>query len=100
MVSSVVSAIVPDEHEMQDIPSSPRDASGLDEKQSFDDEKSSNTAEKIALEDPGRSSDWDRGSRSSALYSSKEEQRVIKKFDCHLVLFIALLYMLGFLDRS
>ncbi|KAI4134436.1 MAG: hypothetical protein LQ341_006023 [Variospora aurantia] len=35
-----------------------------------------------------------------ALYTSDEEQAVLKKFDRRLVLFIALLYMLGFLDRS
>ena len=33
-------------------------------------------------------------------YTSGEERRVIKKFDRRLVLFIALLYMLSFLDRS
>ncbi|KAL9019866.1 MAG: hypothetical protein Q9185_002915 [Variospora sp. 1 TL-2023] len=37
---------------------------------------------------------------TSALYTSDEEQAVLKKFDRRLVLFIALLYMLGFLDRS
>ncbi|KAL8793691.1 MAG: hypothetical protein Q9195_003740 [Heterodermia aff. obscurata] len=34
------------------------------------------------------------------LYTPDEEQSVIAKFDRHLVLFIALLYMLSFLDRS
>jgi len=34
------------------------------------------------------------------LYTPDEEQSVIKKFDRRLVLFVALLYMLSFLDRS
>ena len=38
--------------------------------------------------------------QSFMLYTPDEERSVIKKFDRHLVLFIALLYMLSFLDRS
>lgn len=34
------------------------------------------------------------------LYTPDEEERVIKIFDRRLVLFVALLYMLSFLDRS
>lgn len=34
------------------------------------------------------------------LYTPDEEQSVIRKFDRRLVLFLALLYMLSFLDRS
>lgn len=34
------------------------------------------------------------------LYTPDEEQLVIRKFDRRLVLFVALLYMLSFLDRS
>ncbi len=34
------------------------------------------------------------------LYTPDEERTVIKKFDRRLVLFVALLYMLSFLDRS
>lgn len=34
------------------------------------------------------------------LYTPDEEKAVVKKFDRRLVLFIALLYMLSFLDRS
>ena len=37
---------------------------------------------------------------SFMLYTPDEEQSVIHKFDRRLVLFIALLYMLSFLDRS
>ncbi|KAL8709932.1 MAG: hypothetical protein Q9220_005382 [cf. Caloplaca sp. 1 TL-2023] len=33
-------------------------------------------------------------------FTSAEERAVLRKFDRHLVLFIAFLYMLGFLDRS
>ena len=37
---------------------------------------------------------------SSKSFTADEEKVVIRKLDCHLVLFIALLYMLSFLDRS
>ncbi|KAH8594355.1 major facilitator superfamily domain-containing protein [Bisporella sp. PMI_857] len=38
--------------------------------------------------------------RSFQLYTPDEENAVVKKFDRKLVLFVALLYMLSFLDRS
>ncbi len=38
--------------------------------------------------------------RSFMLYTPDEERSVIRKFDKKLVLFVALLYMLSFLDRS
>ncbi|KAK4458495.1 hypothetical protein QBC42DRAFT_23191 [Cladorrhinum samala] len=38
--------------------------------------------------------------RTRPLYSEEEERAVIKKFDRKLVLFVALLYLLAFLDRS
>lgn len=34
------------------------------------------------------------------VYTAEEEQAVVRKFDRRLVLFVALLYMLSFLDRS
>ena len=37
---------------------------------------------------------------SFELYTPDEERSVIRKLDRHLVLFVALLYMLSFLDRS
>jgi hypothetical protein len=39
------------------------------------------------------------GSRSKE-YTREEEQAIVRKFDRRLTLFIALLYMLSFLDRS
>lgn len=38
--------------------------------------------------------------QSYQLYTPDEEQAVVRKFDKRLVLFVALLYMLSFLDRS
>lgn len=38
--------------------------------------------------------------QSYQLYTPDEEKAVVKKFDRKLVLFVALLYMLSFLDRS
>ena len=53
------------------------------------------------------SDEEERGPRASVstlqsfmLYTPDEEKSVVKKFDCRLVLFVALLYMLSFLDRS
>ncbi len=37
---------------------------------------------------------------SFQLYTPDEEQAVVRKFDRRLVLFVALLYLLSFLDRS
>ena len=37
---------------------------------------------------------------NAAKYSKEEENAVLLKLDRHLVLFLALLYMLSFLDRS
>ena len=36
----------------------------------------------------------------STAYTAEEERVVVRKLDCRLVLFLALLYMLSFLDRS
>lgn len=41
-----------------------------------------------------------RGRRKEFLYTREEEKKVIRKFDFNLVGFLALLYMLSFLDRS
>jgi hypothetical protein len=38
--------------------------------------------------------------QSYQLYTPDEERAVVRKFDRRLVLFVALLYMLSFLDRS
>jgi hypothetical protein len=38
--------------------------------------------------------------QSYQLYTPDEEKAVVRKFDRRLVLFVALLYMLSFLDRS
>ena len=38
--------------------------------------------------------------QSFMLYTPDEERSVTRKFDCRLVLLVALLYMLSFLDRS
>ena len=58
-------------------------------------------------EDEEQGSDFEKRRRESAstghsfmLYTPDEEKAVIKRFDRRLVLFVALLYMLSFLDRS
>lgn len=55
-------------------------------------------------EDEGFGSSQRRASVSTVqlyqLYTPDEERTVVKKFDKRLVMFVALLYMLSFLDRS
>lgn len=97
MIQDAVSPVIREELELQHIPRSSAQSFEMQSRQSTDDEKISDTAEKVGLGDP---SDRDDSPASFALYSSEEEQTVLRKFDRHLVLFIALLYMLCFLDRS
>ncbi|KAI4265308.1 MAG: hypothetical protein L6R38_009520 [Xanthoria sp. 2 TBL-2021] len=100
MVQNVVSPVVRDEHEMQHVRRGSAQAFELQSRHSTDDEEIPDTVEKVGLGDPDNSFGQDASPTNFALYSSKEEQTVLRKFDRHLVLFIALLYMLGFLDRS
>ena len=59
-------------------------------------------------EEDGSEEYHDRGARRASvstthsyqLYTPDEERAVVRKFDRKLVLFVALLYMLSFLDRS
>ena len=64
-------------------------------------EGSDDDHEKWLVQDNGRGSDVDSFSEDEGLYwTSEEEQAVVRKFDRRLVLFMALLYLLSFLDRS
>jgi hypothetical protein len=51
-------------------------------------------------EDGASSSDERRPRRQGQLYTPEEEQAVVRKFDRRLVVFMAFLYMLSFIDRS
>lgn len=51
-------------------------------------------------EDGASSSDERRPRRQRQLYTPEEEQAVVRKFDRRLVVFMAFLYMLSFIDRS
>lgn len=65
-----------------------------------DDDEDEDEADDGGYRDSGRR----RGSASTVqsyqLYTPDEERAVVRKFDRKLVLFVALLYMLSFLDRS
>lgn len=97
MIQDAVSPVLREELELQHIPRNSAKLLELQSRQSTDDEKISDAAEQVGLGNP---SDRDDSPAGFALYSSEEEQTVLRKFDRHLVLFIALLYMLCFLDRS
>jgi len=45
-------------------------------------------------------SDYERQEGFSEAFSADEERRVVRKLDRRMVLFVALLYLLSFLDRS
>jgi MFS family permease len=66
----------------------------------LDDDDDDDDDDDVGYEDRGRR----RGSISTVqsyqLYTPDEERAVVRKFDRKLVLFVALLYMLSFLDRS
>jgi hypothetical protein len=51
-------------------------------------------------EDGVSSLDEQRPRRQRQLYTPEEEQAVVRKFDRRLVVFMAFLYMLSFIDRS
>ena len=74
--------------------STSQDSLGIDERKNLDYEIEN--IKSCSLD--GRRSDGTE--QSLLLYTPDEEQSVIAKFDRRLVLFIALLYMLSFLDRS
>ena len=66
-------------------------------------ESDSNTSDQRSEYDSdrrGRGHPYMRERPVSKSYTAEEERRVVKKFDRRLVLFMALLYMLAFLDRS
>jgi MFS family permease len=56
--------------------------------------------EQLESEDEDEKDDHEHGQQFAPSYTAEEERTVIKKFDRRLVLFMALLYMLSFLDRS
>ncbi|KAL9603647.1 MAG: hypothetical protein Q9179_002134 [Wetmoreana sp. 5 TL-2023] len=85
-----------DVYEMQEVPGSPTRRS----RRGREDEDSSEATEKLVPQtlDSGLVHHFPPG--DSLSYVQEEERSVIRKFDRHLVLFVAFLYMLGFLDRS
>ena len=70
-----------------------------EEKRGELDEESDNDDE-VGYRDSGRRRASVSTVQSYQLYTPDEERAVVKKFDRRLVLFVALLYMLSFLDRS
>ena len=75
----------------------PNDSTPNDEKDTENAESESSDSEEDDETKPRR---LERVGTMSKDYTDAEEQTVLRKFDRRLVLFIALLYMLSFLDRS
>lgn len=87
-----------DDYELEDLSS--HASNGLKSQDEYDPrfDESENERERPDFEKRRRESDST--VHSFTLYTPDEEKAVIKKFDRRLVLFVALLYMLSFLDRS
>ena len=94
MGSSVISHH--DEIELQD--TSPSHRPRLARIGSYSSLQSATVSDRASSEDADDDDD-DSGERL-ANFTADEERVVVKKLDRHLVLFIAFLYMLSFLDRS
>lgn len=86
-----------EDFELEDLPSSPRypgPTSGLILGDSHSDKRGSSLGDLLSRRPSALTL------QSFMLYTPDEERSVIRKFDHRLVLFVALLYMLSFLDRS
>lgn len=94
--SKVLIAAPKDAYELQDVPGSPT----LRPRHNHDHVDMSDAAEKVSLDSLHLRPEACHPRHGVMSYTPQEEKAVIKKFDRHLVLFIAFLYMLGFLDRS
>ena len=97
-------ALVPraqaDAYELYNIPDSPIRRSPQRICHFHNNDNGSNPNEQVVYEDIDSGSDQDPASEAPLHFTHDEEQAVVSKFDRHLILFIAFLYMLGFLDRS
>ncbi|KAL8934509.1 MAG: hypothetical protein Q9211_005190 [Gyalolechia sp. 1 TL-2023] len=89
-------------YELQNVTGSPTRRFPLKNSHFTDYENAVDEAEKTIFEhiDFDSDSDYATTSPQSLHYTPSEEEAVVRKFDRRLVLFIACLYMLGFLDRS
>ena len=87
-----------DEFELQDLSS--HGPNGLKTQNGYDPRFDESEDEEKGSDFKKRRRESDSTVHSFMLYTPNEEKTVIKKFDRRLVLFVALLYMLSFLDRS
>ena len=87
-----------DEFELEDLSS--HASNGLKSQNGYDPRFDESEDEEKGSDFKKRRRESDSTVHSFMLYTPDEEKAVIKKFDRRLVLFVALLYMLSFLDRS
>lgn len=90
--------------EQFDIADSPSEAFAFDsDSDDMDSDDAANNSQEVYRDETGNNGRR-RGSistiQSYELYTPDEERAVVRKFDRKLVVFVALLYMLSFLDRS
>ena len=87
-----------DDYELEDLSS--HASNGLKSQDEYDPRFDESEDEAKVPDFEKRRRESDSTVHSFTLYTPDEEKAVIKKFDRRLVLFVALLYMLSFLDRS
>ena len=87
-----------DDYELEDL--STHGSNGLKSQDEYDPRFDESEDEERMPDFEKRRRQSDSTVHSFTLYTPDEEKAVIKKFDRRLVLFVALLYMLSFLDRS
>lgn len=87
-----------DDYELEDLSS--HSPNGLKSQDGYDPRFNESEDEEKGSDFEKRRRESDSTVHSFMLYTPDEEKAVIKKFDRRLVLFVALLYMLSFLDRS
>ena len=87
-----------DEYELADLSS--HASNGLKSQDGYDPRFDESEDEEQGSDFEKRRRESDSTVHSFMLYTPDEQRVVVKKFDRRLVLFVALLYMLSFLDRS
>jgi MFS family permease len=85
-------------HGQEKLPNSDDDADSYDD--DIDEDFLDDADGALLMTDRDRWSDHNTLVSTPELYTAEEEQRVKRKLDTHLVLFVALLYLISFLDRS
>ena len=89
-----------DTYELENMSGSPARSSELRSRLLHENEKEQESPQEVESDERDSSVEDESIVDNHSFYTAAEEQAIIRKFDLRLVLFIAFLYMLSFLDRS